>query len=1049
MTFYRNFYISLRFFSIVFIAPLFLITIEAQSENGIREIQLQKIHSIKAEINDDKKDLNYVYQHIELSQLLSSIEMYEEALYSINVAMEVSESLNQKKATASALTTLGSIYFDREDYINALPILIEADKELTKYNQEKDLSFNYQYLGETYLELGDTVSAISAHKKGLALCEKLNFQYREAFYSDYLGHIYFHQDNFELAIENFKRALRIHQQKKVSFKISLSAGNLGLSHLEIGNKREAIHYLLISKKYYEHDKNVKGVLWMNSLISDVYKEIREFEKALEFNNNNIEICKDISDTLRLAIAYKQRGEISTAHRKYKKSEYYLDKARFIFEKLNEDKHITELLISTSNLYFESKNYPKAIKFLNQARILNDKNIKDHKLSIDISRIYGGILAKTGQAEKAKVELEHALAHYISSKSRSHLPFIYQHLFIADSILNDYPSALKNYKLYTANFIKENRDQLDTERLAYQFEFEKKEAIAEVKLETKNAERNLAIVLLVLTSLLTIIIIYFFRLRQKNIKIQQKNIEFEKREVDQIKKTEEFKSRFLTNITHEFRTPLTLIKGHLEILKTNTEIGEEKRLVEMENSSDRLLQLINQLMELSRMEEGKYQLHYQKGFLMKTLLKSKETFETLAKQKNITYNYQNKLDENFDIENFVYSQEAIATIVSNLLSNALKFTPNNGQIELILGNIDEETIFIHVNDSGLGISPDDINNIFERFYQVETEKQRTFEGSGIGLAFVKELALLHGGSVKVESIEGDGAKFTVTLKSGQFDVDSLQPKIESSLAANISYSDTSQHNSEEAKSDKPIILVVEDQIEIRKLITESLNENYQFLEAENGRKGIELAEKCLPDLIISDVMMPVTDGLELSKELKNNIATSHIPIILLTAKSDMKDKISGLEIGVDDYLTKPFLIAEIKLKIRNILLTRENFRRSFNKNTIISKDENISKFNDKEREFIEKIEKIVFSNINNQQFGVPELAEEMYLSSSQITRKLNSLIDTSPAKYIRNIRLEKAKELLKNGYNVSETAWEVGYEDPVYFSKTFKKHFGVAPSLEKK
>lgn len=1049
MSLHHYFFFLLRFLFICFITPLYFISVIAQTGIEIKQEQLQKINAIKNEIDFNKKDLNLVYDHIELSRLLSSIEMYDEALTSINVAIKVSETLNEKKAIASSLTTLGSIYFDSEDYENALPILIEADKKLNENKQDKDLSFNYQYLGETYLELGDTVSAISAHKKGLALCEKLNFQYREAFYLDYLGHIYYHQDNFELAIENFKKALEIHQRKKVSFKTSLSAGNIGLSNLSLGNKREAIHYLILSKKYYDQDKNIKGVYWMNSLISDVYKDIGEYEKALEFNDHNIQIYKEIDDSVRLAVAYKQRGEIFTANRKYKKSEYYLDKARFIFEKNNEDKHIIELLISTSNLYFQSKNFPKAIKFLNQARILNDKYVKDHKLTIAISRIYGGILAKTGQAEKAKIELEHALAYYISSKSRSHLPFIYQHLFIADSILNDYPSALKNYKLYAANYIKENRDQLDTERLAYQFEFEKKEAIAEAKLETKNAERNLAIVLLVLTSFLTVIIIYFFRLRQKNIKIQQKNIEFEKREVDQIKKTEEFKSRFLTNITHEFRTPLTLIKGHLEILKGNAEKAVEKRYLEMENSSDRLLQLINQLMELSRMEEGKYHLHYQKGSLMKTLVKSIEAFETLANQKNISSSCLNNLDENFEIENFVYSQEAIATIVSNLLSNALKFTPDNGQIKIILGNIDKETIFLQVIDSGLGISPDEISNIFERFYQVENENQRTFGGSGIGLAFVKELALLHGGSVNVESNEGHGAKFTVTLKSGQYDVNSLQPKIESSLAANISYSVTSQQNSEEVKSDKPIILVVEDQIEIRKLIIESLEGNYQFLEAENGKKGIEIAKNHLPDLIISDVMMPDTDGLEMSSFLKNNLATSHIPIILLTAKSDIKDKISGLEIGVDDYLTKPFSIAEIKLKIRNILLTRENFRKSFNKNTIISKDENISKFNDKEREFIEKIEKIVFSNINNQQFGVPELAEEMYLSSSQITRKLNSLIDTSPAKYIRNIRLEKAKELLKSGYNVSETAWEVGYEDPVYFSKTFKKHFGVAPSLEKK
>lgn len=1028
--------------------PLIFIHLNAQSNDEILNKQMRKINEINANLNFEKKDLNFIYQNIELSRLQSSIELYDEALQSINNAMEVSEQLKHAKAKASALATLGSIYYDSEDFENAFPILLKANAELIKLDQKNELTFNYQYLGETYLKFGDTVAAIAAHKKGLELSDQLNYRYRIAFYSDYLGHIYFHQNKFELAIESFKKAMAIHQEKKVSFKTSLSAGNIGLSNISLGNEREAIDYLTLSKKYYEIDNNIKGQIWMNTLISNIHKEIEEFEKALEFNNHNFTLNNSLNNEIGIGNTYKQKGEIFTAKGDYTNAENYLNKAKTIFESKNSKRNIAEVLLSISDLHFQKTDYSKSKESLDQAKLINDE-IKDYKLSIAISKINGGILVRTGKAEEAKAELEIALNHYLSTNSNLYLPHIYEHLYLADSILNNHVSALNNYKLYTESYLKENKDKIETERTVYQLEFEKKEAIAAAKLETKNAERNLAFGMLLLTSLLTIILIYFFRLRQKNIRIQQKNIEFEKREVEQIKKTEEFKSRFLTNITHEFRTPLTLIKGHLEIIKANDEFGEEKRLSEMENSSDRLLQLINQLMELSRMEEGKYQLNYQKGNLMKTLENSIETFRTIADQKNIKFICNNTLDNDFELDNFVYSQEAIITIISNLLSNALKFTPNNGQIDLILDNIDDETISLQVKDTGLGISSDKINNIFERFYQVESESQRTFEGSGIGLAFVKELAILHGGSVSAESAENMGATFTIVLKSGQLEYSSLQPKkVQSQIKTQI-YSADATIKKSELRKDLPIILVVEDQIEIRKLITENLNENYQFLEAENGRKGIELAEEHLPDLIISDIMMPDTDGLELSKHLKNNMATSHIPIILLSAKAEMEDKITGLELGVDDYLTKPFSIAEIKLRIRNILTTRENFRKSFNNKTLISQDENISKFNEREREFIEKIEKVVFSNINNQQFGVPELAEEMYLSSSQITRKLNSLIDTSPAKYIRNIRLEKAKEFLQNGYNVSETAYEVGFEDPVYFSKTFKKHFGVAPSLEKK
>lgn len=1041
---------SIRFLFLFSILAISNLEVYAQaskemiSKKKIEIEQLDKIKALENKINYKVKNNDLVYQLIELSRLYSSINLNDKALDIGYQALKLARKMKLKEYEASAYSTLGSIYFVDKEYKTALPLLLKAEKKLLKNKQEEDLTFNYRFLGETYLNLHDTANAITYHQKGLELSRKLNILNRVAFAHDFLGHIYFHKNDFIAAISHFTRSLEIYKKQNSIHRISLAAGNIGLSLVSIGDKREAIHYLTLAVNSYQVDENIQGQIWMNSLIADIYKEIGEYSKALEYNSLNKHIYTNTQSEIGLAMNYKQKGEILTYRGDFKDAERNLNKALKIFTTKGQAKNRAKVLLNISELHFLSADYSRAAVFLQQAKNING-NINDEKLSVAISRIKGGILTLQGQAVDAKKELIRSLNFYKETKSKVHLPFIYKHLYLADSLLQNNASALRNYQLYMQHYIDANKDNFDTERLAYQFEYEKKEAIAKAQLETKNVQRNAAIVGLILASLLTIFIIYFFRLRNKNLKIEKENIKLQKREIEQIKKAEAFKSRFLTNITHEFRTPLTLIKGHLEVIRQKGEFKEVKRLNEMESSSERLLQLINKLMELSKIEEGKYVLQFQKGGLLNNIFACIEPFYSLSEEKKITFKYTNRINPDFNLDGFAYSQEALTTILYNLVSNAIKFTPQNGNIHLVIKNTDSETLSFQVIDTGTGIQSSDLQSIFDRFYQVESEENPIFEGSGIGLAFVKELAHLHQGTVHVASVMGEGTTFTIQLKSGPQELDSVHfSSVEVQKQPLKSIAQTSE-NAKITNQKKPIILVVEDHVEIRKLIVDHLSENYQFLEAENGREGIELADKHLPDLIISDIMMPDTDGLALCKHLKSNVATSHIPIMILSAKSAVNDKLLGLEIGADDYLTKPFSLEEMKLRIRNILTTRALFRKQFQNKAILTNDENISEFNEKEKEFIERIEKVVFSNLQNKQFGVNELAEEVFLSSSQLNRKLNSLIDTSPARYIRNIRLEKSKQLLQKGFNVYEAATEVGFDDPVYFSKTFKKHFGSPPS----
>lgn len=1039
---------SFRFLILTLISFISVLTTYSQNSEDLRKEQLNKIQNLEKEVNLKKKDTLLVYQTSELSRLYSTIGLHNKSLELAKQSLEISKELDYSKGEASAYASIGSIYFDIERYEQSIRFLLLALDKCKENKQEVEMTFIYRFLGESFLAVEDTVKAINFHNEGLVLSKKLNIPNRVVFAHDFLGHIYFHQKEYYKAIDHFKKSLSISQELRNNNRVALSAGNIGLSYIELNEKRKSIQFLILAMEYYKIDNNIKGVVWMNSLISDIYKEIGEFSKALEYNNENFVIHTNNRNSIDLAGTYRQKGRILMESNMFSEAEESLQEAYKIFE---DEYFLTgqaRVLTDFGNLYYLIGEYNKALEYLKNAKktaeITTNKNITPFA---DV--LTGAVLIKLGETLKGVEVLENSLTFYKATKSTRYLPFIYKNLAQADSILGNFESSLNNYKRFIHHSNLENNDKFFAEKTAYQYEFEKKEAIAKAELETRNTQRNAAIGGLILLSIIIVIFIYFFRLRNKKLKIERENIDLQKREILRIKEVEHFKSRFLTNITHEFRTPLTLIKGYLEVIKEKNE--DLEHLKEMEDNSNRMLQLINQLMGLSKMESGSYELKYSKGGLLETAETAVQDFEALAKLNDINFVYTvaDFTTSNFDSNLFVYSKEVVATVLSNLLSNAFKFTPKGGEIKVVLCALDSKILTIKVSDTGVGIPSDEVGNVFERYHQVDTPTQRTYEGSGIGLAIVKEMVLLHGGSVFVESEGEKGSTFTVHLKSSKETID--DPSEVSDLKSfNTPPSVVLQENknTDTVNDEAPIILVVEDKKELRRFIVNNLEGKYQFVEASNGREGVELAEKFLPDLIISDIMMPDMDGLELCKQLKSQDSTSHIPIMLLTAKSDHADVLIGLEHGADDYLVKPFSLIEIRLRVGNILRTRELFRNKFNQSKVLSLEDKTTKFNQREREFIEKLELIIINNISNQLFGVPELAQEMFLSPSQLTRKLKGLINKTPGVYIKNMRFEKAKQLLLDGYNVSEAAWKVGFDDPVYFSKVFKKHFGEAPSFIK-
>ncbi len=543
----------------------------------------------------------------------------------------------------------------------------------------------------------------------------------------------------------------------------------------------------------------------------------------------------------------------------------------------------------------------------------------------------------------------------------------------------------------------------------------------------------------------------YRIRQYEMKrIKLKNqLKMEIVETDTLRKMDQMKSQFFANISHEFRTPLTLVLGQVEsVMSSDIDIKEKTKLQIANKNARRLLTLINQLLDLSKLEAGSMELHtgtYNMVSFLKSLFYS---FESLAESKNIRLQFEsdhNNIAVLFDPDKF-------EIIIYNLLSNAFKFVGEKGEIKLILKQTKDEKLVINIIDSGIGIPQDKLPHIFDRFYQVDSSVTREHEGTGIGLALTRELVELHKGTIEVSSIEGQGSRFSISLpiaKQGSMDtVQNESSTLPDSVAGQTDeitpHSTRKESWTETGDSSRPIILVVEDNTDVRAYIREQLETTYMVLEAENGAVGVELAHKTVPDLIVSDVMMPLMDGYTFCKHIRADELTSHIPIIMLTAKAGLDDKIEGLEKGVDAYITKPFNAKELRARVSNLLAQREQLRKRFSKAGVIRPSEVTAVSVD--QAFLEKTIKMIEHHFDNPQFSNEMLAETMHMSASQLNRKLNALLGQPAGQLIRSMRLQRAADLLEQkAGTIAEVCYQMGFSDQAYFSRAFKKQFGCSPS----
>lgn len=551
---------------------------------------------------------------------------------------------------------------------------------------------------------------------------------------------------------------------------------------------------------------------------------------------------------------------------------------------------------------------------------------------------------------------------------------------------------------------------------------------------------------VLYVVLVCVIIYFL-LRSYNRRINLKtSLEFERKNNIDKQALNDERLRFYTNITHELRTPLTLILGPLEDLIHDKNLPDlyNKKINTIHASAIRLLNLINQILEFRKTETQNRKLTVAKGNIANLVKEIGLHFKELNQNDKV-----NILIETDSEDSILYFDvDMVTSILNNLLSNAIKYTPT-GEIRLTLHAIKEKGINyteIKVSDTGYGIEAEDLPRIFDRYYQVKNKHQSS--GTGIGLSLVKSLVELHEGILSVESTIGKGTTFSVCLLSENTYLNAIHHENKEKTDSIDEDTDIIKEN----EDSHPVILVIEDDRDIREYITTSLDVNYSILSATNGKEGLALAQKYIPNIVISDIMMPEMDGIEFCRIIKGDMRTSHIPVILLTAKDTIQDREEGYESGADSFLTKPFSARLLHSRILNLLESRKKLTEQISAYTrgVIAlkedKKENPLKISKLDEEFLSRLTEIIENNIEMEDLDIAFIKEKMNMSYSTFYRKLKGLTNMSPNEFIRKIRLRNSIQLLLTGsYNISEVAYMSGFNDVVYFRKCFKEEYGMAPS----
>lgn len=919
-------------------------------------------------------------------------------------SLAYAQTMKDAKGQANAYNNLAIIAEARFENDTALVYLNGA---LAVYQQIGDSSGIARiFMNQAFIfddqEKND--SAIIYNFKALRILEVLGLVSDEASVRTQIGGLYDEKESEDKALEQYEMALNLYEDIGDIQGMALANNNIGIAIDKLGRPQEALPFLEkgleLARK--TEDPEMIGAGLVN--LADFYlSQGLQMEKAKEMFLE--------------AISYLEEAEeqaLSTAY-------YGLGRFFMIKDQLEVAKKWFQKALETAS-YFED---------------LNSQKLTYWQLSY--------IYEKQGNLAKA-------------------LNFIKEYQSLNDSLIN--LESLETINKLNIEFESEKKEK---ENLQLENELTKSELVNAKQKVVRNQILGIGS-LIVFVGLIGFI---WFRYRQR-IRIKEQEVELEKqrlrkeqqeKEAEKLRELDAMKTRFFTNISHEFRTPLTLIIGKNDQMQAAVDDPKLQSGFEMVGrNGHRLLDLVNQVLDVAKLESGGMNLEMSQLDAILFLKHMFYSFESMSQEQGINLIFESDLKK----LNTAFDHKKIERVIFNLLSNAIKFTPDGGEIsmQVAVGSMQSKTsqlptadsslptedcLLVTISDSGVGIKASQLPYIFNRFYQADSSENQPQPGTGIGLSLVKELVALHQGNIEVASELNKGTIFIISLPiPASLDEFSFKA-VDTQLSPEALPSKTITGNQEPsaAATKREQILLVEDNDDIRAFVKEQiLSFGYQVYEARDGIEGLEKAQELIPDLIISDIMMPRLDGYGVAKGLKEDEKTSHIPVILLTSKASEESRIAGLELGVDDYLLKPFNAKELEVRIGNLIKQRKRLREKFSTATVIRPNEVSAVSMD--QVFLKKVLNSIEENLANEQFGVESLADDAGMSVNNLNRKLSALVDQTAGKLIRSMRLQRAADLLKQkAGTIAEIAYDTGFNSHASFNRSFKQQFGVSPTTYQK
>jgi len=919
---------------------------------------------------------------IEIGSIYQKYNQNDSALLYYNKLLQFSTSKNLKVKELKAHFALIDFYDHTNNTAKKLATINEVLVKAENAKDDKALISIYSTIGDLFMQKKNYDIASVYFYKILDRC-RLKDKYTTSVVLNKLGDLYLKEGNDSLALSHTLKGLQLAEEIKFKHQVSESYKNLGTIYNHQGKLAEALNSFEIC--YQTGCDECAKIVFHYSLINiaDLYLKLGNSENALEYYNQSLTLAEEFKSKSDLALSNLKIGNYYRNFKDDLSEKYYLSAIQFSKESKNISL-IESVADTLSQFYNLKKDYKRAYDYLILSQTMTDSLNQIEQQSTMAEWETRFEFEKINNENKAKKE------EIEKQKLYRNGAFLISGLLVIFGLV------------FYGSYRRKRSDNLILK--------EQKKSIDEKNLEILNQIRE--------------------------ITVQKNEIE---RISSELHHSDEMKLRFFANVSHELRTPLTLILNPAKnLLDSTTENGEiKKQLGFIYNNALKLHDLTNQIMDLQKLDAGKLQLNLENADIVDHCLGIASSFESICdrKENRISFSANHRaVFTRFD-------RDKIGKILSNLLSNAFKFCYEKSVIDVNI-HISESYFNLSVTDTGIGIPKDQINNIFKLYYQVSPKNQS--DGTGIGLAYVKELVEYMGGKVSVISNESGGTKMMIGFPVDEVKiVDCAEYTI--GIPKMIKKSGNGEFNIQsENDEERSTVLIVEDNDELRAFIADLLKADCNLYTADNGINGLNAAFEVIPDVIISDVMMPGMDGFEMCATLKNDERTSHIPIILLTAKDSPQSNLEGYQTGADDYIVKPFENEILRLKLRNIISTREATRKQFDFKSILSVEK--LKLGNTDREFIKKCLLHIEKNLGNQTFGVDQLAEELAFSTRNFYRKIKSLTNQTPAELIRIYRLQFAKNLVQTtNMRVYEIAEAVGYDDVKRFSQAFKKQFDKLPS----